>query len=107
VIVKSGETVVPAGTVTDAGTAATAGLLLVSLTTAPPAGAGTLTVTRLLIAARPPATIAGESARRVKLNPGEITADRFCGGNGVPVVFVVLTSNGKDLPVVVDIPLIA
>ena len=50
VIVKTGEAVAPAATVTDAGTAATAGLLLVSVTTPPPTGAAAFRVTRLPVA---------------------------------------------------------
>jgi hypothetical protein len=58
-MVKVGETVAPGATVTDCGTVAAA-LLLDSLTTAPPAGAGPLMVTVLFAVGLPPKTALGE-----------------------------------------------
>lgn len=59
VIGKAGETVAPAGTVTEAGTAAAA-LLLVRVTTAPPTGAGAFKVTVLAVVEPPPTMDNGE-----------------------------------------------
>lgn len=58
-MVNAGETVAPAGTVTDGGTVAAA-LLLESVTTAPLEGAATFNVTVAEVAV-PPLTVAGES----------------------------------------------
>jgi hypothetical protein len=55
VMVKAGDTVLPPATVTDAGTTA-APLLLMSFTTAPPAGAGPLNVTVFPATGVPPTT---------------------------------------------------
>jgi hypothetical protein len=55
----------PAGTVTVGGTDATAGLPLVSVTTAPPAGAAPFSLTVLLVVDPPPTTSAGDSVRDV------------------------------------------
>src|ERR1700750_2457475 len=52
--------VAPAATVTDGGTVATLGLLLVNATTAPPAGAAALSVTLPVLFA-PPVSVAGFS----------------------------------------------
>src|SRR5579871_1007640 len=60
VIVKVAE-VAPAATVTVGGTAATAESSLVSVTAAPPAGAGPFSVTVLLVVKRPPLTLVGDS----------------------------------------------
>lgn len=59
VMVNAGETVAPEATVTEAGTDA-AGLLLVSVTTAPCPGAGPLSVTVLAVLESPPAREAGD-----------------------------------------------
>jgi len=59
-MVKAGETDAPAATVTVAGTV-TDGLLLLSVTTAPPAGAAPFNVTVLAVVDTPPATVAGDS----------------------------------------------
>src|SRR5947207_10065235 len=59
VIVNAGETVAPAATVTDGGTVAL-GALLLSVTTAPPAGAGALRVTVLSVVDPPPTTEVGD-----------------------------------------------
>ena len=64
VIVKAGETVCPAATVTVAGTIAAA-LSLESATCAPPVGATALNVTRFDVAETPPATLAGDSVNVV------------------------------------------
>jgi hypothetical protein len=55
VMVNEGETLAPAGTVTEAGTA-TAALLLDKLTTAPPEGAGPLKRTVFPVVDAPPVT---------------------------------------------------
>jgi hypothetical protein len=59
VMVNAGELVVPAGTVTEAGTAATAALLVLSVTTAPTAGAAAFSVTLFAVVETPPVTVAG------------------------------------------------
>jgi len=58
-MVNTGETEAPAATVTEAGTVAAA-LLLVSVTTAPPAGAGPLSVTVFKVVDVPPKTDDGD-----------------------------------------------
>jgi len=60
VMVNAGDTVAPPATVTEAGTVA-AGLLLVSVTTAPPAGAGPFSVTVFNVVEVPPTTDAGDN----------------------------------------------
>jgi hypothetical protein len=69
VMVKAGETVAPAGTVTEAGTTAAA-LLLVSVTTAPPTGAGPVSVTVLAVVGLPPITEAGDNVRTFAVTGG-------------------------------------
>jgi hypothetical protein len=59
-MVNAGETDAPATTVTKGGTVV-AGLLLVSVTTAPPDGAGPLSVTVFKVVDVPPKTDAGDS----------------------------------------------
>jgi hypothetical protein len=66
----------PAGMVTLAGTVATAGMLLMSVTTAPPVRAGPLSVT-LAVEGDPPLTLVGFSESEVRVGPG--------GGCGVTV----------------------
>jgi len=61
VMVNAGDTVAPPATVTEAGTVAAAGLLLVSVTTAPPAGAGPFSVTVFAVVDVPPSTDAGDN----------------------------------------------
>jgi hypothetical protein len=61
VMVKFGEEVAPAATVTVAGTP-TPGLLLVKFTTAPEAGAGPPSVTLFSVAETPPTTEVGDRA---------------------------------------------
>jgi hypothetical protein len=68
--------VAPAGTVTLAGTVATAELLLERETTAPPLGACALSVT-LPVERDPPLTLVGFSLSEVRVGPG--------GGCGVTV----------------------
>ena len=65
VIVKEGETVVPAATVTDGGTLATVGSLLDSVTTAPADGASPFNVTVLPVVDLPPTTVFGDSVTAV------------------------------------------
>ena len=76
VMVKAGDTVAPAATVTDPGTVAIALLLLVRVTTAPPAGAGLFSVTVFCVAGFPPVTEAGDSVTSdtVGAPPGGFTA---------------------------------
>jgi hypothetical protein len=61
VIVKKGEVVAPAGTVTDGGVAAIEVSELDNVITAPPGGAGPVSVTRLLFVGLPPTTDEGEA----------------------------------------------
>jgi hypothetical protein len=97
VMVNAGETVAPAATVTEAGTVATA-LLLVIVTAVPPAGAGPLSVTVLTVVDAPPTTNAGD----------KVTADGL-GGCTVkvpvavtpPYVAVIVTGVLAATPVVV------
>jgi hypothetical protein len=70
VMVNAGDTVVPPATVTEAGTVA-AGLLLVSVTTAPAAGAGALSVTVLAVVDKPPMTDPGDKVTAEA--PGGVT----------------------------------
>ena len=67
---KSGDTVAPAATVTEAGSDATV-LLLLRATTIPPVGAGPLSVTVLLAVLFPPVTVLGDRVRAPNL--GEFT----------------------------------
>lgn len=60
-MLKFGDTVAPAGTVTEGGTEATAGLSLLNATTTPPPGAAEFSVTLFELAGNPPATEAGDS----------------------------------------------
>ena len=59
-IVKYGEALAPAATVTDAG-GITLGSLLVKFTVTPPAGAGPFSVTRFNVVEAPPTTEFGDS----------------------------------------------
>jgi len=59
-MVKTGDVVAPAATVTEAGTP-TPGSLLVKFTIIPPAGAGAFKVTLFAVAGTPPTTDAGDS----------------------------------------------
>ena len=58
-IVNAGDTVAPAATVTDPGNVAL-GSLLLNVTTAPPGGAGALSVTVLPVVEPPPTTEVGD-----------------------------------------------
>lgn len=71
--------VAPAGMVTLAGTVATAVLLLASEMTAPPLGAGALSVTAP-VEVVPPVTLAGLSVSELRLGPeaGVTVSDAVC-----------------------------
>ena len=73
-MVNAGDTVAPPATVTEAGTAATPGLLLISVTTTPPAGAGAFSVIVFKVVDVPPKTDAGDN----------VTAEGL-GGNTVKI----------------------
>jgi hypothetical protein len=79
--------VAPAATVTLDGTVATAGLLLESVTTAPPAGAGPLKLT-IPVADVPPFTQLGEIA----------SEERVAGDVGVAGWMVMLPGSVASLP---------
>ena len=76
-MVNVGETDAPAGTVTEAGTIA-AGLLLASVTTAPPDAAGPLSVTVFKVVCVPP-----------KTEPGNKVTAEGTGGSMVKVAVTV------------------
>jgi hypothetical protein len=61
VVIVNAADVAPAATVTVVGGVATEGSPLVSMTTAPPAGAGPFNVTLLCVVEWPPVTLAGDS----------------------------------------------
>jgi hypothetical protein len=77
VMENAGDTDAPAATVTEAGTIA-AGLLLVRVTTAPPAGAGPLSVTVFKVVDVPPRT-----------DPGDSVTAKGTGGTTVNVAVTV------------------
>jgi hypothetical protein len=64
-MVNVGELVVPAGTVTEAGTVAMAALLLDNVTTAPIAGAAAFSVTLFAVVETPPVTVVGFRVREL------------------------------------------
>ena len=64
VMLNAADTVAPAATVTVAGAVA-APLLLISITTAPPAGAGPFSVTVFAVVDPPPTTDAGDNVTTV------------------------------------------
>lgn len=76
--------VAPAGTTTLEGTLATPGLLLESMTVAPPAGAGELSVTLPVDDCAPPITLEGFSVSEERVGGG--------GGAGVTVSEAVLVT---------------
>ena len=80
--------VAPAGTVTLAGTLATAVLLLDSVTTAPPLGAAPLSVT-VPCEELPPTTLAGLRVREDTITNGVVPARRFSSAievQGFPLI---------------------
>ncbi len=78
VVTENVAVVAPAATVTLAGTVATAVLLLVSVTTAPPEGAALLRVT-VPVEEVPPVTVAGLRLRDDMEAPGGFTVSMaFC-----------------------------
>jgi len=74
VMVKAGETDAPAAMVTEAGTVAL-GLLLDSVTTAPPAGAGPLSKTVFELVDMPPTTDTGDNVTEVTATAVQAGAD--------------------------------
>jgi hypothetical protein len=98
--------VAPAGTVTLDGTVATAGLLLMSVTTAPPAGAGPLKLTRPS-AEEPPRTQLGETASEERV-AGVVGVAGWmvmlpCSSVWTPRLSVTLTVK-VNVPAVVGMP---
>jgi len=88
VMVNAGDTVVPAATVTEAGTVAAAGLLLISVTTAPPAGAGPLSVTVFNVVDVPPSTDVGDRFTAAGLGASTV---KVPGTVAPPYVAVIVT----------------
>jgi len=72
VMVNAGDREAPAATVTEAGTTAAA-LLLVRVTSAPPAGAGPFSVTVLAVVDPPPTTEDGDSVTKVGLGGSTVS----------------------------------
>lgn len=86
--------VCPAGTVTVAGTVATAVLLLERETMTPPLGAGALSAT-LPVEEDPPVTLSGLSESEVRVGPG--------GGCGVTVRDAVWVTPAKDAEMMTEV----
>ena len=72
VVMENVAVVAPPGTVTDAGTWAAVALLLNRVTTAPPSGAGPLSVT-VPIEDIPPTTVVGLKLRELSVAVGAVT----------------------------------
>lgn len=73
-IVNTGEIIAPAAIVTEAGTVAI-GLLLDSVTIAPPTGAGALSETVFEVVGVPPTAIAGDNATELTVTPVQAEED--------------------------------
>jgi hypothetical protein len=98
--------VVPAGTVTLDGTEATAGLLLESVTTAPPADAGPLKLT-MPDAEVPPRTQLGETASEERVAGEVVVADwmvMLLGSSACAPVLSVTRTVKVNVPAVVGMP---
>src|SRR5215472_8051860 len=95
-----------AATTTFGGTWATVVLLLLSVTVAPPVGAGTLSVTdpcELL----PPATLVGFSVRALKVTAGVTDREVVCVPPLYPAVIVELDAVVTELVVTVNVAVVA
>jgi hypothetical protein len=98
--------VAPAGTVTLEGTVATVGLLLESVTTAPPAGAGPLKLT-MPVADVPPRTQLGETANEERVAGEVVVADWMVmlpGSSACAPVLSVTRTVKVNVPAVVGMP---
>jgi hypothetical protein len=99
VMVNVGETVAPAATVTEAGTP-TPGSLLVRVTTAPPAGAGLLSVTLLAVVETPPTTEGGDRVTESTVTGLTVRFAPFCTPLYVPAIVAIVLAPTGDVVMV-------